>query len=427
MSLAAINDLISSRMLLLSNAYFRAMRSPIERYLESGGQTQLPTSRKKTDRQVFLSYSQVKSMVHEDTQAMSSDNEHTHNEPEKKVALIFVDDVMTKHGAACTLSTQRVIRQIQKAEADPDVISILFYLDSPGGSVWGNRQLAMAIRNATKPTIGFISELACSACFWIAQQTNYLIADIHAICRIGSVGVIGIYSEESEKDKKEGIKRHVFTDDESTEKKVGNDAEPFSDEDCNKLISEMNNIKGSFVSDILNGPRGHLIQDEKYMRTAVVVGAKEALKLGWIDAEGTFQDAVDKCFELGNATDTSQNSPSGLEGKNSKISTMKFKRLASLFNKGKEDIKVSFDNEDQAKTVEDALVEYQAQVTDLTNQLDDANAAKSKAQTDLATANARIKELEDMDAAEPTTSDDLEGFNPNTDNQAVQEIPFVDL
>ena len=415
-SLAAIHEILSKRILLLSGAYFRAMRSPVEKLLESGGQISLPDFERKVDRSAFLSYSQVKSML---PNAMAGDEydgtEHTHTQPEKRVALIFIDDVMTKYGASCTLSTQRVIGEIQRAEADEDVIALLFYLDSPGGSVWGNRQLAKAVLNAQKPCIGFISEMACSACFWVAQQMDYLLADTDAICSIGSVGVIGIHTEYSEADKMRGVKHTIITDEHSTEKKLGNDVEPLSADDHKKLKTEMDEIKESFVSDIFGGPRGSFIQDEQYMRTAVVLSAKKALEKGWIDAEGTFQDAVNKCFEL--ATDTSQNESSAKDN-NSKISTMKFPLLSKIFQGGNDDVKVSFDNEEQAQQVEDTMAAYKSEAKDLKTQLTTANTANTKLTDDLATANARIEELEAMDADEPTTSDNLEGFNPNAGNGA---------
>jgi signal peptide peptidase SppA len=77
--------------------------------------------------------------------------------------------------------------QVEAFAGDPQVHTLLFDLDSPGGTVTGVPELADLVGRQSKPTVAFTSSLACSAAYWIGSQADRLIATPSAC--VGSVGV----------------------------------------------------------------------------------------------------------------------------------------------------------------------------------------------------------------------------------------------
>src|SRR5208283_793154 len=56
---------------------------------------------------------------------------------------------------------------IDQAEEDPDVASILLDMDSPGGMFAGTAELGDRILQVEKPIYAYTSGLMCSAAYWI--------------------------------------------------------------------------------------------------------------------------------------------------------------------------------------------------------------------------------------------------------------------
>lgn len=319
---AAVSEIITTNILLLGGKYFRAIKPYVVAHIEDG----LPLPEKMEKQQAAVHPAINAGFGGSNTGSTGG-----------KIALIYIDDIIMKYGEGCTLSMQSILMQIESAENDNEISSLLFFVDCYGGGVRGLRQLAMAIRNCAKPTVSYISEAACSAAFWLVQQTKYIVSDISAICAIGSCGALYVHHESSKRDEMRGEKYTVFTDDEAIKKALGNNYEELSEEGEKDIRKELNEVKEQFVSDILTSHRGELIRNEEYMRTAVVVKNDEALKEGWIDQIGTFEDAINKCIELSNIN-------TGYEEMNLNVEQTNY--VATYFGfpgQSMEDIKASID------------------------------------------------------------------------------------
>ena len=104
--------------------------------------------------------------------------------PRNSVAVIPVNGVIMKYGYS---GTQRIQQRIAEAEVNPNIIAILFYVESPGGMVSGTDITEQTILNCKKPTIGFGSGLVASAAMWIFAACNYRILSSR-LDQIGSIG-----------------------------------------------------------------------------------------------------------------------------------------------------------------------------------------------------------------------------------------------
>lgn len=88
---------------------------------------------------------------------------------------------------AGAVDTLDVIRDIEEAEADKEVKSVLFDIDSPGGTVAGTHDLGERIQAMKKPTAAFTDGMMASAAYWIGSSARKVYATRGA--ELGSIGV----------------------------------------------------------------------------------------------------------------------------------------------------------------------------------------------------------------------------------------------
>lgn len=127
-------------------------------------------------------------------------------------------------------STESFLRDVRNAMSNPDVTSVLFYVDSPGGMALGNEEVAQAIRGmrGTKPMAAFVKGYCASAALYIAAAADKVYATPSSI--IGSVGAIIVHTEYSQMRKNDGITDKVYTNSASPLKGRMNPYAPMSAE-----------------------------------------------------------------------------------------------------------------------------------------------------------------------------------------------------
>lgn len=82
-----------------------------------------------------------------------------------------------------------IIRQIDQANQDPGIDSILLDIDSPGGTVAGAYETAEAIAGSRKPIDALIRGEAASGAYLLASQARNITA-AGEYSRVGSIGVV---------------------------------------------------------------------------------------------------------------------------------------------------------------------------------------------------------------------------------------------
>jgi len=118
-------------------------------------------------------------------------------EKQGSVAIISVDGGMYKKdiGGMCSsvASYDQMVRMIDVAEADTEVSTILFRVDTPGGSVAGADEVGDKIFNSKKKTVCLYENVGASGGIWVFSAANELYATETTI--LGSIGVIVSYLE----------------------------------------------------------------------------------------------------------------------------------------------------------------------------------------------------------------------------------------
>jgi ClpP class serine protease len=104
------------------------------------------------------------------------------------------------------------------ADADPLVEKIRYNINSHGGSWDGVDFCAETIKKASKPTEAVIYTGAYSAGYYLASQAGKVYAATKG-SGAGSIGVAAEYYDREKYDERDGIKRYVFTNTESADKR----------------------------------------------------------------------------------------------------------------------------------------------------------------------------------------------------------------
>ena len=103
--------------------------------------------------------------------------------PENSVAIIPVQGVILPN------KTMDMVNYIRMAESNPNVIAVLFLVNTPGGAVFFTDTAAGIIKNMSKPSVGYVMNMGASAGMWLLSAMNRIVLS-SPLDRVGSIGVM---------------------------------------------------------------------------------------------------------------------------------------------------------------------------------------------------------------------------------------------
>jgi protease-4 len=216
-----------------------------------------------------------------------------------KVAIINI------HGAISQASTTGVfaeegavpasiVHYIDQAESDGSVKAIVFDINSPGGSVVASEEIALAIRDAEKPTVCWFNEIAASGGYYAASQCDHIMADRGTIT--GSIGVISVFPEYTGLLEKLGLNVTIIKAGENKDFSSG--MRPMTDEEIEMMDDVIQEIYDMFIEDVAKG-RGLSADYIREVAEGKVYSGPGAVEVKLADDVGTRHDAVMKAGEMG--------------------------------------------------------------------------------------------------------------------------------
>jgi HK97 family phage prohead protease len=187
-------------------------------------------------------------------------------------------------------SCEAISNQLRTALADESVSSIVFDIDSPGGTVTGVPELAAEIIAArgTKPIIAVANGMAASAAYWIASAADKIVVTPSG--EVGSVGVYCTHQDVSGAMDKAGVKITFIKA--GTYKAEGNPYGPLSESTEAYIQDGVDKFYDMFTSAVAQG-RG-VTQDEvlaKFGQGRMVM-AKDAVAAGMVDEIATLDQVL---------------------------------------------------------------------------------------------------------------------------------------
>jgi len=241
------------------------------------------------------------------------------NDARNKIAVVTVDGIITDHTAdqAGNSMVDVIKAQLDRAADDNHVKAVILKVDSPGGEVMASDEINKVISkfqdDSKKPVICSMGSLAASGGYYISAPCRWIVANELTIT--GSIGVIMHgYNYRGLMDKiglapmtyKSGKFKDMLSPDRST-----NEIPPEEHAMVQGLIDETYQKFKSVVADgrgIAHGKNKNegraLAQNWADFADGRVLSGTQALKLGFVDELGDFDDAVDraeKIAHIGNA------------------------------------------------------------------------------------------------------------------------------
>lgn len=218
----------------------------------------------------------------------------TGNYPPDSIAILPIQhEIMSR-------KSMELVRLIQIAESDPNIIAVVFLVNSPGGMVFYTDITAGVIASMTKPSVAFVMNMAASAAMWLISSTKRIILS-SPLDRVGSIGVMASIMDFSRM-LKEKLKIDIFEiyADKSTNKnlEIRNLLnEELTDEERRSLIKDDLNYVNEFFHQAISKNLGISLDSEVF--TGKIYNAQRAIELGLAHEINTFEYAVNHAMQMG--------------------------------------------------------------------------------------------------------------------------------
>lgn len=213
-------------------------------------------------------------------------------------------------------SYERFCSELMDATTDPAIKGVMLRLDSPGGECAGVFDAADIVAECAKvkEVWASVDDMAFSAAYLLASQCKKIF--VTKTGGVGSIGVIARHIDQSEMNKKIGVKvTFLFA---GAHKKDMNPHEPLTDGAASRLQEEIDRLYGMFCQSVANGRK---LSIDSVMKTeASLFFGENAVISGLADKVGTFRDAITQLTDVvtgkQSTKDSAAASATQLEGAN---------------------------------------------------------------------------------------------------------------
>jgi len=202
------------------------------------------------------------------------------------IAVINVRGVLAKHAdeinGECQpqgRSYESLIAQLEAANSNPEIHTVLLRLETPGGSANGAQEVYDALRALNKPVHAYVDGYCYSAGYYLASACESITAS-SVSAGAGSIGCIMATWDTSAADEKAGYKRVVIRS--GPHKALGVQGEAITDSVRAELQRDCNAYAAAF-RDAVQAGRGFTNEQTDAVATGRCFLGNEAKTLGLID------------------------------------------------------------------------------------------------------------------------------------------------
>ena len=219
------------------------------------------------------------------------------NEEKKYVAVIPIIGVMTRYGDMCSYGTETLSQWIKQCNNDSEIAGIVLQGDTPGGEANGCKIFSDIIRDSTKPIVGLVQGMVCSAGVFAFSGCDYIMMEPTSTSKYGSIGVLCI----KETWKGEKVSYEIIRAKGSEKKALFNSIEDLSEEERQNVIDELTAIRQEFIQTVKDNRLSKVnkaVPEEAF--SGDTWGYQDAIRLNLVDGTGLLEDAIQKVFEISN-------------------------------------------------------------------------------------------------------------------------------
>lgn len=209
-----------------------------------------------------------------------------------KVAVVVAQgDIVQGHSEGGYVASETTVARLRKLSQRSDVAAVVLRIDSPGGDAFASEKIRnelQAIRDAGKPVIASMGNVAASGGYWIAMAADEVWASPATIT--GSIGVYGMAPRIHNSLGRVGIR----TDGVGTTPLAGqfDPTQPLDPDVANIYRYSVARIYEDFIA-LVASARNMSDEDVREIAQGRVWTGAQALERGLVDHAGTLQQAVD--------------------------------------------------------------------------------------------------------------------------------------
>ncbi|WP_107039616.1 signal peptide peptidase SppA [Brumimicrobium mesophilum] len=215
------------------------------------------------------------------------DNQNMAHVKKANVAVIIAEGAVIVEGEG--LASKNITKLLKDARKDDDIKTIVFRINSPGGSALASDEIWREVKlaNEKKKVIVSMGDVAASGGYYIAAPASKIFAEETTIT--GSIGVFGVIPFTG---KMLENKLGLSFDRVSTNKHaVLSTNQKLTDKERSLVQNEVDHIYSSFLNVVAEG-RGMTVEQVNTVARGRVWTGKDALRVGLIDTIGGIKDAI---------------------------------------------------------------------------------------------------------------------------------------
>lgn len=214
------------------------------------------------------------------------------------IARIQISGPMTKYTTSFDLmfggcSTVAIRNAVRAAAADANVLGLFLDIDSPGGTVNGTPDLADEVADfrQCKPVVAYVSDLCCSAAYWVASQCDAI--HTNSVGFVGNIGCYSVLEDSRGLQEKTGFKLTTIAS--APFKGLGADGE-VTDVLKEETQREVDQIHDLFVAAVAAGRKISPEQAKTLADGRALIGA-HAVAVGLADRVCTIDESLESLIE----------------------------------------------------------------------------------------------------------------------------------
>ncbi len=224
---------------------------------------------------------------------------------ECNIAVMPISGVILPYGTSAmyesAVTTPTDVRDfLSSLEYETLIEGVMFEINSPGGTPVASEDIATQIAALEMPNIALVGDVAASGGYMIASAADTIVAS--PMSDVGSIGVTMSYTEESEKNKEDGITYVPLNS--GKFKDTGSPNKPLSEEERTLLEGQLQEVHNYFV-DLVSKNRNINRDDVVALADGSTLTGQKAQEKKLVDILGG-REAVKEAFAVKLGKDKSE-------------------------------------------------------------------------------------------------------------------------
>ena len=213
-----------------------------------------------------------------------------HNYSKDKIAILYALGGILPGKGDEGIFSESIIKEIKKIKKNKNIKSVIFYINSGGGSAFASDIIHREIEllNKKKSVIVYMSDVCASGGYYIGMPADTLISSKHSI--LGSIGVFGVVPDLSGLVKN---KLKINIDEIKTSQNIGeiNLLKPLNKKEKNLVQRGVNQIYDDFLNVVSIGRKMSKEDVNEIARGRVYYGERSK-EINLVDILGNMDDAI---------------------------------------------------------------------------------------------------------------------------------------